>query len=82
MLNWPPFPLGREAINQQEPWVLDLHTEEINAQGLPLQALVIMQEKTWVRSTNATKAKVDQLLSNLLRLTALCEPSDEWGVVT
>ena len=81
MLDWPPFPLGREAINQQESWVFDLYTKEVNAQGLSVQGLVIMQEKAWVCSANATKAKVNQLLSNLLRLTALCEPGDEGSVM-
>ena len=43
MVDRPPLPPDREAVDQQEAGILDLYGEEVYAQGLPPDGLVVMQ---------------------------------------
>ena len=81
MVDRPPLPLDREAVDQQEAGILDLHGEEVYAQGLPPDRLVVMQQEARTSTANTTEAQVNQFLCHLLRLTALGKPSDEGGII-
>ena len=59
----------------------NVHSEEIDAESLIIDLLVIVQEKARLDTADTAKAQVDQTLNDLFGAVSFGEPREEGGVV-
>ena len=81
MLQRPPAPLLRLTVYEQLTGLGDVDGVEVDAERLPLERLMVVQEEAWTGSAYAAEALIDQQLRQRLGAAALGEPADEGRVI-